>query len=103
MMLMMQMILTTNKGCYSSTLLTRISTPRVLDKKRGMVDDVFDTTKIFFLGEVDMLHHDELNSSFRIFFPTILMKRGKTQERWIFSKIEYSMVNSWKQGFINMF
>jgi hypothetical protein len=23
-------------------------------------------------------------------------------ERWIFSKIEYSMVNSWKEGFINI-
>jgi hypothetical protein len=29
-------------------------------------------------------------------------KEGKTLERWIFSKIEYSMVNSWKQGFINI-
>jgi hypothetical protein len=24
-------------------------------------------------------------------------------ERWIFSKIEYPMVNSWKEGFINIF
>jgi hypothetical protein len=34
-MLMMQMILITNMGCYSSTHLTRISTPRFLGKKRG--------------------------------------------------------------------
>jgi hypothetical protein len=31
----MQMILITNMGYYSSTLLTRISTPRFLGKKRG--------------------------------------------------------------------
>jgi hypothetical protein len=31
----MQIILITNMGCYSSTHLTRISTPRFLGKKRG--------------------------------------------------------------------
>jgi hypothetical protein len=34
-MLMMQMTLIVNMGCYSSTHLTRISTPRFLGKKRG--------------------------------------------------------------------
>jgi hypothetical protein len=34
-MLMLQMLLITNMGCYSSTHLTRMSTPRFQGKKRG--------------------------------------------------------------------
>jgi hypothetical protein len=30
---------------------------------------------IFSVEEIDMLHHDKLNSSFRIFIPIVLMKR----------------------------
>jgi hypothetical protein len=59
--------------------LTRISTPRFLGKEGKVTTifkDVFDSTKIFFLGEVDMLHHDELNSFYMICIPTLLMKRG---------------------------
>jgi hypothetical protein len=36
------MILITNMGCYSSTHLARISTPRFLGKKRGKVTTVFN-------------------------------------------------------------
>jgi hypothetical protein len=79
MMLMMQMQLFTNVGCYSSTHFTRISTPRFLGKKRRkglqVFDDLHKLGMIFFLEEVDMLHHDELNSSFRIFIPTVLKER----------------------------
>jgi hypothetical protein len=60
-------------------------------------NDLHEFTMIFSVEEIDMLHHDKLNSSFRIFFPIVLMKRGKTLERWIFEKIDYSMVNSWNE------
>jgi hypothetical protein len=55
--------------------------PRFLGKKEGRVTTVFndlhELTKIFSVEEIDMLHHDKLNSSFRIFIPTVLMKRGE--------------------------
>jgi hypothetical protein len=75
----MQMHLSTNMGCYSSTHLTRISTPRFLGKKRGK--------------------GLPLESPFQLYW----WKERITLERWIFKKIEYSMVNSWKEGFINIF
>jgi hypothetical protein len=67
MMLMMQIQLFSNTGYYISTHLTRILTPRLLGKKRGkgvtkVFNDFFDHMSILFLEEVDMLHHDELNS-----------------------------------------
>jgi hypothetical protein len=57
------MILITNMGCYSSTHLTRISTPRFLGKKRGKVTTVFNDlqklTMIFFLeGKREQLWKD---------------------------------------------
>jgi hypothetical protein len=41
-----------------------------------VLNDLHRPTLIFFLEEVDMLPHNELNSSFRIFIPTVLKKRG---------------------------
>jgi hypothetical protein len=70
MMLMMQMHLITNMGCYSSTHLTRISTPRFLGKKRGKgVTIVFrDLHKLMMicLEEVDPCHHEASFPSFLI-------------------------------------
>jgi hypothetical protein len=70
MMLMMQIYLITNMGCYSSTHLTRISTPRFLGKKRGkgttVFSDLHKPTLIFFLEEVYPRHHEPSVPSFMI-------------------------------------
>jgi hypothetical protein len=59
------MLLFTNMGCYSSTHLTRISTPRFLGKKRRkgfaqVFNNLHEFTMIFFLEEVDPHHHEEV-------------------------------------------
>jgi hypothetical protein len=68
------MQLFTNIGCYSSTHLTRISTPRFLGKKRRKGLQVFDDLRklgmIFFLEEVDPPHHETSVPSF------VLKERG---------------------------
>jgi hypothetical protein len=68
MMLMMQMTLIANMGCYSSTHLTRISTPRFLGKKRGK--GLHRSSTIVFLEDVDPRHHETSFSSF------VLKERG---------------------------
>jgi hypothetical protein len=96
MMLMMQMILITNMGCYSSTHLTRISTPRFLGKKRGkgstrVVSDLQKLAMIFFLEEIDPRRHEDLVPSF------MLKERGNNSRNMDLHNIEYLMVNSWRE------
>jgi hypothetical protein len=83
------MHLITNMGCYSSTHLTRISTPRFLGKKRGK--GLQRSSTIVFLEVVDPCHPETSVLSF------VLMEEWTTLERWIFSKREYLMVNSWNE------
>jgi hypothetical protein len=72
---MMQKTLNTNMGSYSSTHLTRISTPRFLDKKRGKGYTSLQRSSqahddLFFFEEVDPHHHEASFSSF------VLKERG---------------------------
>jgi hypothetical protein len=90
----MQMQLFTNTGCYSSTHLTRISTPRFLSKIRGK--GLHRSSTIVFLEVVDPRHHEGSFSSFVILSQLNWRREGTSLERWIFEKIEYLIVNSWK-------
>jgi hypothetical protein len=47
----------------------------------AVFDDLHKLTMIFSVEEIDMLHHDKLNSSFMIFIPIILMKRGNNSRK----------------------
>jgi hypothetical protein len=78
MMLMMQMILITNMGCYSSTHLTRISTPRFLCKKRGKgYNGLWRSSKA---------HHDLFSwegwSMISWNFISFLRAKGKREQLW---------------------
>jgi hypothetical protein len=58
---------------------------------------------IFSLEEVDPCYHETSISFFVILTQLNWGREGTTAERWIFEKIEYLMVNSWKESFINKF
>jgi hypothetical protein len=96
---MMQMHLITNMGCYSSTHLTRISTPRFLGKKRGKGhNDLHRPTFSLFSWRgwyvvSRWVEFFPLGSSFQMYG----WEERITLERWIFTKIEYLIVNSWKE------
>jgi hypothetical protein len=104
----MQMQLFKNMGCYSSTHLTRISTPRFLGKKRGKglqrSSTIFTSSpwssflkRLICCITTSWIH--PLGSSFQLYW----WKEGITLERYMFSTIEYLRANSWKECFINIF
>jgi hypothetical protein len=92
---MIQITLIANMGCYSSTHLTRISTPRFLGKKRGKVTTVFNglhkLTMIFFLEEVDPHHHETSVPSFTVL---TLCTKGKRELLWNNGSLRRSSI-SW--------
>jgi hypothetical protein len=96
----MVMILIANMGCYSSTHLTKISTPRFLGKKRRG-KGLQRSSKMFLIPRRSsflkrLIHIMERFTGFlQDLRSTAQRSVRRSLDIWILSEIEYLMVNSW--------
>jgi hypothetical protein len=99
---MMQMLLFTNMGYYSSTHLTRISASRFLGKKRGkgfaqVFNNLHEFTMTSFLRRLIHIIMKRFIDFLQDLCSTAQRKERRALDIWILSEIEYLMVNSWNE------
>jgi hypothetical protein len=83
----MQMPLITNMGCYSSTHLTRISTPRFLGKKSGK--GLQRSLTIFTISPWSSFLKERGNNSGKMYLHKYWVSHGQLME-WMFVNISWA-------------